>query len=534
MLHVLHLRPELIAAGTALLIAWLVSSLLHRSGRSSWPRPEGIDLLQRLAETHWRSGLLLLCGGFCLAASLAKFSQLHALELNAEDFWLFEDMLAQMMDGGFFITRYAPQAIGWVQHGAVHPMLSWSIALPLAWIVGPVSAALLFGPLVFAGAGAMLAVIAKPRWGALGALAVAAAFLSSNLVGKILMYDVHPEAANPLFVFAWAWAAGWGDGKTRPAALLLSTAFLMGIKEDSFVVLPPLIAATALFRPEHSKRKWLAASAFFSLAVAAFQFRAVHQWSSGAWGPLTWHGAPVALPRGAELMRGRHWDTPSSALEILGEIISQRGGVTGVANGFVRFLFSRPWLSLLILAPWVVLQPAFWVSTLPLAAVYSLLDDPGKFINYYSAPILGPFWLAAISSRSRKPSHLLWLLSASLVLGGGGLDFYRQNQLIRQSQDEVRDLISCLPAQGSGTVSSRWLGLVPPDKVFSDRVPPGPLETVDFYLFSTRLSSYEMPPAIAESLLDRLKGDAHWTRIGKGCQPVGERDGSVTILFVHR
>jgi hypothetical protein len=490
-------------------------------------------MLESRAETHWRAALLLLCGSFCLIAYLAKLSQLNALALNSEDFWLFEDMLAQMMRGGFFLTRFAPQAIGWVQHGAVHPMLSWTLALPLAWLLGPVTAALLFGPIVMAGAGAMLALITRPRWGALGALLAATAFLASNQVGRVLMYDVHPEAAYPLFVLLWAWAAGWGDQKIRPAALCLATVLLAGVKEDSFVVLPPLLLATALFVPARP-RKWLAASAVLCAGVCAFQFYAVHQWTSGAWGPGQWEGLPVVLPHGAELMRNRHWDTPSSAAGLLGDIVQQKGGVLGVLEAWIRFVFSRPWLSLLISAPWVIIQPAFWVSVLPLTGVYALLEDPGKFINYYSAPVLGAFWLAAVTPRQRKPSYLLWLLCASLVLGGAGVTYSLSTRRLKEAQREVRDLISCLPPHGSGMVSGRFLGLVPHDRVITDRVPFEKLDSVDFYLFSTRFPSYEVPPATAAKLLDRLKQDSHWVRIGKGCQPVSETMDSAVLLFGRR
>jgi hypothetical protein len=535
-----------------------------------------------LADQHYGAALAVLIGGFALTASVAKLSQLQALALNAEDFWLFQDMLAQMARGGFFITRYAPQALGWVQHGAVHPMLSWAIALPLAWVAGPTAAALLFGPLVFAGAGWVLALIAKPRWGALGALMAAAAFLASSQLGKILMYDVHPEAAYPLFVFLWAWSAGWGDGKLRPAPLLLSTALLMGIKEDSFVVLPPLILATALFQREATAlfqreatalfqreatalfqreatalfqreatallqsdatpplergtaaRKWLALSAALAAVVCVAQLYTVHQLAGGAWGPQQWQGAPVGLPRGAELMRNRHWDSLSSAFGIVGQIASEKGGVPGVIWSFARFLFSRPWLSLLLVAPWVLLQRAFWISVLPLMGVYSLLEDPGKFINYYSAPVLGSFWLAAVCTRSRAPARWLWLLSVSLVLGGGGIDFYLPAEPIRQASQQASDLVSCLPAHAQGVVSGRFVGLVPPDRIFSDRVPPEPLERADFYLFSEPFPSFEIPPPAAQTLEHRLQSDPRWTSIGVGCHPAQAGGNPLVLLFIKR
>jgi hypothetical protein len=575
----LHLRTALVAAGVVVLAGWIWSAWSGRAGRPTRARRSLRKLLwehlHETAETQYRSCLALVVGSFLLIATVAKHSQLHALALNAEDFWLFEDMLAQMMRGGFFITRYAPQALGWVQHGAVHPMLSWVFALPLAYVVGPTLAAVAFGPLVFSGAGLALAAIARPRWGTAGALAIAAAFLASSQLGKVLMYDVHPEAAYPLGVLLWAWAAGWGDGKLRVPALLFATIFTAGIKEDSFAVLLPLIAATAwvrcrpelkklwplkkparpanviALRPKKSEDQaeihppsspallqWLGACAILAIGVTAFQFAAVHQWSSGAWGPSQWQGQPVAIPRGAELMRNRHWDTPASALAILGDLIAQRGGIVGAVGSFFKFLISRPWISLLALAPWVVTRSGFWISVLPLAAIYSVLDDPGKFINYYSAPVLGTFWLAAICyppRKARKRSVLLWLLSLSLVLGGGGIVFYQSTQLTRQTRDEIQALAACLPAQSHGMVTGPFIGLVPAEKIATDRVAPDrPLESVDFYLFSTSLPSYEVGPAASQVLLTRLSKDPRWIRLGVECQPVGENAKSADFLFLRR
>lgn len=567
----LHLRTAQVAAGSALIAGWIWTVRRKRAqSESSRPRigPPSlriqlIEYLTDLANTQYRSCLLLLIGSFLIVATVAKHSQLHALALNAEDFWLFEDMLAQMREGGFFITRYAPQALGWVQHGAVHPMLSWTLVLPLSLITGSTLAALLFGPLVFSGAAWALASIAKPRWGAVSALAIAAAFLASSQVGRILMYDVHPEAAYPLGVLLWAWAAGWGDRKIRGPVLLLATLFTAGIKEDSFAVMIPMIGATAwmygllrlpkralpanviALKPETPQPSlpthllgWLCASAVLALAVTFLQFYLVHQFSSGALGPSTWKGAPVAIPRGAELMRGHHWDSPSSAVALMGEIISQKGGFLAALLSLPKFLLSRPWLSLLLVAPWVALSWGFWISVLPLAVIYSVLDDPGKFINYYSAPVLGAFWLAAISSTPnpfKKTSVLLWLLSLSLVLGSSGIDFYQSTDFTRQTRDEALALASCIPAQRRGMVTGPFISLVPAEKIYTDRVPPGEvLESLDFYLFSTQIPSFEVGPAASNVLFTRLSKNPKWVRIGKNCQPVGESEKSAAFLFLRR
>jgi len=198
-------------------------------------------------------------------------------------------------------------------------------------------ASLLFGPLAFAFAGAGLATFCRPRWGAFGALGFATAFLGSSQVGRILMYDVHPEALYPAMVFFWACAAGMGDGKLRPVLLLVATIGLMGIKKTRSGV-TSLDRDRAFTRPQASSLSHQPdPQCFFALAMTALQLHAVKQWSSGAWGPHQWQGSTVILPSGAELMRGRHWDSLTSALSAAREIIDLQGGWSGAAGRFFRF-----------------------------------------------------------------------------------------------------------------------------------------------------------------------------------------------------
>ena len=243
-----HLRWILVVAGIAV-AAFFLFRLLSSSSRqdptSRWQLPELPP-----------QALSVLCMSFLALALGAKYSQLHSMQLNGQDFWLFVDMLDQMSRGGFMLTRFAPQTIGWVQHGVVHPYFSFTLLLPLTWMIGPLHTCLWFGPLSIAGAGALLGLLARPRWGNTPAVLITAAFLTSSLVGRIVMYDVHPEALYPFATFAWAWAAGWGDGKLRPKRLLLATALLMGIKTDSFLVFFPLLALEGWRSETKPQRLW--------------------------------------------------------------------------------------------------------------------------------------------------------------------------------------------------------------------------------------------------------------------------------------
>ncbi len=216
---------------------------------------------------------------FFILAALAKWTQLKAGGMNAQDFWLFEDMLRHMAQGGFFLTRFAPQSVQVIQHGIVHPMLSFALLAPFAKILGATATAILFEPAVFALAALSLGRLAAKRWGEGPALWLALSFLLSTQVGRIMMYDVHPEAAYPLAVFLWAEAIT----SKKPHAWLVAAAscFLAGIKEDAVLVLPPLVAAMAV-RPPGSRPplKLLFLSLFVAVFTAAAQMGLVHHWKT--------------------------------------------------------------------------------------------------------------------------------------------------------------------------------------------------------------------------------------------------------------
>lgn len=482
--------------------------------------------LQPWAQSHFVSLSLGLNGSFFILALLAKISQLASLRMSGQDFWLFQDLLEQMRQGGWMLTRFAPQAIGMVQHGAVHLFFSWATLIPFAWVFGSTTATLLWGPLVFAGAGAFLAALVRQRAGGLNALLINAAFLFSSLVARVLMFEVHPESAYPLFTFAWAWAAGWSDNRVRPTPLIAATLLLTGIKEDSFLVLFPLLAVSlhASARP----RRWLGVSALLSIAMTGFFFYAIRNYSNGSWGPHTWQNMPVVLPVGAGLMHYHHWDGPGSAIIILSEVFAEKGGLLAVIGGFFTYLISRPLLSLWILAPWILLQSTFWLTALPLLAVFSLLQDPGKLLNYYSAPLLGIFWLAASQIGPFQPKNKaspfnssLWLLIGCFLLGGSSLEFFRPTHQQEQTKKDILSLAHCLPkpSQGPrGMVSSQFLNLIPRNQVRADHIGSEALETFDFFLFSTDLPSYEFPLSAAEVLLERLKKDPQWMRLDPQCK----------------
>ena len=131
-----------------------------------WKDQVTLGRLTSFATKYYTKILLALCGGFFFLAVLGKYSQLWTLTLNAQDFfWLFTDILEHGKRGAFFLTRFAPQSQGPVQHGVVHPMLTWGLFSLPAWLMGSTWTALLFNPLALAGAGFLVALLSRKRWG---------------------------------------------------------------------------------------------------------------------------------------------------------------------------------------------------------------------------------------------------------------------------------------------------------------------------------------------------------------------------------
>jgi hypothetical protein len=501
--------------------AGAVLLLLLALGRAGSPR------LKKLAEKEFDSLLLFLCGGFFVAATVAKISQLVSLSLNAQDFWLFEDMLRNSSRGAPFVTRFAPQATGFVQHGAVHSFGLWFALAPLARVSGALAPALLFGPVVLALAGCALARLCRPRWGAAAALVIGGAFLLSSHAGKALTYDVHPETAYPLFVFLGAWGAGLGDARVRPLLLVLAALGGAAIHEASFLVLGPLYSYAAYrgWRDGDSRRVRAGLIALAVVAaVSAAHFLVIRNLGSGAWGPAEWLGQPVVRPAGPGLTGGERWESPSALSRMLEARVASHGGAAGALAAFGKFLVSRNWLSLVILAPWALASLPFWWLLLPLAAAYALASGQAALLqNYYAIPLAGGLWLAATLSpfaKKRPRLALGWLAVAALLAGSGGIEWHFPTARARELSREARTLAGCLGTDtGLGLVAPPLLGSVRREQVYSDRLPRSEAEwdRLAFALFAPGLPSYGMDEGALTELERRIRSDDTWVRVRSDC-----------------
>ncbi len=502
------------------------------------------------SEKYFLKLLFGVSAVFFVLALLGKFSQFWALSLNAQDFWLFVDILEQAKKGGFFLTRFAPQSLGFVQHGTVHPMFTWMVLSPLTWVLGTVNVALIFNPLVLTAAGIMVGVIAKKKWGAFYSLVFAMAFLASTQVGKILMYDVHPEAAYPFFVLLWFWSLGLeGSNQIRWVSLVLATFLCVGVKEDSVFVLGPWLL-WGLVCLKGNQRKAVISSAVVASFGVLFQVLLVKNWISGAWGPSIWEGHPVIVGAGVGAFRGLHWSGVSDIVSLSLQLIQDQGGVLGFVKGVGSFLLSRPWISLLVLAPWVGVSLRFWWVILPLVCAYSVLEGPRVLWNYYSAPFLASFWICAITADQDqnhsgwdnpgpKIKKAAWALGAALLLGSGSVQIFWPSQQVSEVKLEVQKLLPCIRKRA--LVPSHLLGLVPLNQVWTDRVPhtKEQWDQLNSILFSPGIGRYELPLDQASKLYTDLLQNPDWVEVGDACSPIQSPTGvgvgvKKVVLFVRK
>ena len=470
------------------------------------------DWLERSSTQYFEPLLVLICFSATGFGWLEKYTQLRTLQLNANDFWLFEDMLRNLNQGGFFLTRF--HSAGIVQHGAVHATWIWALGLPLSWILGPTQAALLFGPLSLGIAAYFLGRLTQPKLRALSSLGFTLAFLFSSSVGKILAYDVHPEVTYPAMVFLWAWSLGLGDGKIRWSGLAIATLAGIGIKEDSFLVFFPWLT-WAIYALKGTQRR--AALFSFSLAIVCYgcSVYSIGRWSDGQWGPHAWHQSPVIIPPGADLIHGIHWSSFSGVSKIIHFLIQENGGLLGVFRQAVGFACSRQWLSILAWVPWVLFEPYFFWLLGPLAFSYSLLKRAAILNIYYSAPFLGSIWTCAVLSeptRKRPIQFAAYAVMATCLLGNASFQLSIPTSEVLAWEKQSKKLVQHLCPSFRGLVQTPLIPWVPRNQILSEKIPER-WDDFDFVFISPSIPSFEMPQAASTQLLGVLSQSKAWREI---------------------
>ena len=459
----------------------------------------------------------LTCGFYFLLAFASKILQFFCLKLHAQDFWLFVDILEHAKHGEYFITHFAPQAWGPVQHGAVHPFIPWAILAPFSILFSPVAIALSFNPIVLALSGWVLDRIMKQLClASVTRLCVVIAFLFSKQVRLTLMYEVHPEALYPLISFSLILCLI----ANRPVLGFVSAMTLGVLKVDSFLVLWGSFIASIALQPSLLKHSFVRTIITFGIGLAGFflQLKIVPYFVS--------HPLDAFVPKGSPIMEGRNIDGVHSIFEIAQDLFSKNGGTSGTIGAFFGFLTSGSWLGLIRNAPWITIKPAFWLSELPLAFGFSLRGENAILWNYYSMPFVAFIWTFGASFLRGKPVRWsLAILIFSLTNGSEGVRLYFPNKELLDYRAEAKSFAEEIRSfEGVGVVSSNLIPFVPIHKVISDRLPARSNDEakVQFYFLPKDRDQYGLSAVQVNDKVNKLSSNPEFQKV---------RESRTLVLF---
>jgi hypothetical protein len=451
-------------------------------------------------------------------ALTAKYLQLVGNKLHGQDFWLFVDALDTASKGGAWLTRFAPQSVGWVQHGAVHAFLPMSLFVPLVWVVGAKWTAQLINPVALSFAGYLLALLARPRWGVLGSLGWMLGFYALSANGKTLMYEVHPEALYPAFFFATLLSLRSSPSRSR--FLLPSLVCLFSLKLDALGLVVPVAMVCAA-----AGESWRRVGLGILLGILV-QVLALRGFAQGWFGPQEWAGAVPVIPAAGGL--GVSLGGGTSLLAFFSD---WGGRVWDQLYITLRFIFSRPLLSLVIPFFWVLSSAQWWFGAIGLGFLYSWVPGALPLWNYYSA-----IWVALIVGLAVGfPARKKWIVTMvvlSTFLGGGSPKWHfesadaRQNRLVTES--EVHSALECIKSRRT---SSRLQGVVGPglilffwdhgrDFFLTDRwqkTSSSDTDQIRFVILERGVDRYLMTAREVEAIEAELKKNPAWVEVGRNC-----------------
>ena len=519
----LRIVLQILAAGL------LVAYVLLRWTRKPWLE-RGVAALVKMEAVPHRLFALSACGFFLLAFA-GKISQASVMALNGADFWLFEDMLFWFTKGEPYITRFAPQASGPVQHGGVHAYLSFLLTAPLAKIFGPLNVALAFNAAMIAGAGYVLARIAYTITASVRiALLLALGFWVSEWTSRILMFDMHPEAAYPLCgLLLYAATERFAQLKNLKSYVLFSLAWVLmaAWKQDTIMVCGVIWLWFSL-RREWSIRAAVTAAVATALPLILMTMM-VQMYKSGALGAaavtigesLT---VPVAKPAFGSHVVGGHQIAGVGSVFAIGEFLLQKnGGLFGMLKAILLYFVTDPFVFFALTAPWLWRRFEFWILVMPMALVFAVVGgNMGVLSNYHTAPLLVGMWIAiifdlrkAVGAGERAVFYkAVWIVVISLIHGGSSLAYYQPSAAARGTLLEAKQLTNGLP--GLGVVSSRLLLAVPHEQVWTDQLPlldgqiQEPPSFVRWVLFPKALPSYDMPSEVQAAWRNYVAAHPEW------------------------
>lgn len=470
-----------------------------------------LEKFQDYLNKSWKIWLLILSTVYFATTFLSKYSQEKSLLFAGQDFWLFVDMFRSMAKGEPYITRFTEMGLGPVQHGAVHAYLTAYIAVPLVWLFGSLNTAIIFNPLMLALSGLVLGFLTfrMSRSPAM-ALLFPIGFWMSEWTNRLLNYEVHPESAYPLFVFAVV-LISFEERYLRNIywwiGFFLLWVGLVGIKQDGLAI-AGLVLIWLFYRKNLNLKEFVffgstifATAIFVALIIKNFKSGQIglHHISIGSA-----DNVGVKIPTlGSGVLGGQSITGIQSIKTILDYFCLKNGGISSWLLSSMKYFFKDPFLSFTAIAPWIWLGWAGWILVFPMALLFALVGDHAAGLQeHYSAPLIGLIWVAILFSlNSRKKYKSLWVLGVCAFYGGTAITLYSPESNNTLILKEAREVSEKMP--GLGIVSSRLLSSVSLDRVWTDRLDDFSVKEnfnfppyVRWILFPAHVPSYELPEEV--------------------------------------
>jgi uncharacterized membrane protein len=415
-------------------------------------------------------------------ALVSKYSQLRSHLLYGSDFWLFADMLHWMSIGEGVITRFLYFDLGAIQHGALHSFLSMYFLVPLTWVFGSATTAILMNPLAFALAGFAVGFVAY-RWthSAFVTFVAVTCVWMSNWINRMLQYECHPET---FYVFLIVMAAYLMDRKrliTKRTwfAFVIVWLALAGMKQDALVV-GGLLCVWGLIEKRVALRTAVLQLGILVVVVGSMTLM-ISKFGDRKIGPThitigTQSEVPVEIVnRGSVIVGSKKLSGVESLKAVVETQIENHGGIGKLIFDAVSYPFVPPFLVLILVAPWVLLRRDFWILVFPLALLFGVFRGPMSELNaYYSVTAVGLLFVCilrdfALSTEQQfkfRMAKLVWIFCFSAIHGSSGLHYYQPSSLSVETDREAERIAQDLT--GLGIVSSSLLRVVDHDKVWSD------------------------------------------------------------------
>ena len=433
---------------------------------------------------------ITLCS-YLVIAIACKISQWQSLQLNAFDFWLFEDLMDHVSHGLGMVTRFAPQEPGAIQHGVIHGFWPLILLSPLVWIFGSFTVTLVFNPTVIVLAGYLLVKLCERlELGRLDRFIVLVAFLFHFLTTEMLMHEMHPELIYPAIFFG-IWNLSLRDNKSIFVPILY---FLVAsFKEDAALLVLPILFLTRA-RPV----SWVA----LVLGVAAH------------WGGMKWAGMSAA----ARVPVVSAWGTANlSPLEIVDHL----GGWLAIPKSWLRFMTHSGTILFLLVCPWLLRRKQFWILWIPYSFLFAFLGDRARLTNYYAAPFIAIFFAAVVFEFSEFKEQLekkrAVLFLVALLVGSNGLVAYIPKAPTPEIKTALKTFTQSIDvdSKAMGVVAAPFLGFVDRTKVWSDRAPirDSDWAKINYFILPDNWTNYEIPVPELKRLETRLSRDSRWKQV---------------------